>query len=110
VGARALGCAVTIVERLPAMMLRGVGPETGWLEGSGLSLRDGLVCDERLAARGARDVFAVGDVARWRNPRYGEETRVEHWTNAVETAGVAAANLVGTRWTRCQPFCGLIAE
>jgi 3-phenylpropionate/trans-cinnamate dioxygenase ferredoxin reductase subunit len=58
-------------------------------------LRDGVVCDERLAARGARDVFAVGDVVRWRNPRYGEDTRVEHYTNAVETAGVVATNLTG---------------
>jgi 3-phenylpropionate/trans-cinnamate dioxygenase ferredoxin reductase subunit len=41
-------------------------------------------------------VYAVGDVARWHHPRYGEEVRVEHWTNAVETAGVVAANLTGT--------------
>lgn len=149
--ARAQGCAVTVVEMLPAMMLRGVGPllgealtrryaaagihlrmgtgvagiegsdraeavrltdgsrlpadvvvlglgtrpETAWLDSSGLDLRDGVVCDERLAARGAQDVFAVGDVVRWRNPRYGEETRVEHYTNAVETAGVVATNLTG---------------
>jgi 3-phenylpropionate/trans-cinnamate dioxygenase ferredoxin reductase subunit len=74
----------------------GTVPETGWLAGSGLDLRDGVVCDERLAARGVEDVYAVGDVARWHSPRYGEDVRVEHWTNAVETAGVVAANLTGT--------------
>lgn len=38
----------------------------------------------------------MGDVARWHHPRYGEDVRVEHWTNAVESAGVVAANLTGT--------------
>jgi 3-phenylpropionate/trans-cinnamate dioxygenase ferredoxin reductase subunit len=86
-------------ERIPAdVVVLGLGtlPETSWLLESGLDLRDGVVCDERLAARGATGVHAVGDVARWLHPRYGEEVRVEHWTNAVETAGVVAANLTGT--------------
>jgi 3-phenylpropionate/trans-cinnamate dioxygenase ferredoxin reductase subunit len=74
----------------------GVVPETGWLADSGLELGDGVVCDERLAARGGAGVYAVGDVARWRHPRYGEDVRVEHWTTAAETAGVVAANLTGT--------------
>ncbi|MBM7808756.1 3-phenylpropionate/trans-cinnamate dioxygenase ferredoxin reductase subunit [Geodermatophilus bullaregiensis] len=84
---------------LPAdVVVLGLGtvPETGWLTDSGLDLRDGVVCDERLAAAGAEGVWAVGDVARWRHPRLGEDVRVEHWTNAVETAGVVAANLTGT--------------
>jgi NADPH-dependent 2,4-dienoyl-CoA reductase/sulfur reductase-like enzyme len=85
--------------RLPAdVVVLGLGtvPETGWLSGAGLDLRDGVVCDETLAAVGAEGVHAVGDVARWRHPRYGEDVRVEHWTNAVETAAVVAANLTGT--------------
>ncbi|HSJ99033.1 MAG TPA: FAD-dependent oxidoreductase [Myxococcota bacterium] len=69
----------------------GVRPETGWLEGSGLALRDGVVCDERC--RAAPGVVAAGDVARWRHPRYGE-LRVEHWSNAVEQAGAAVAALL----------------
>jgi len=73
----------------------GTVPETGWLADSGLILRDGVVCDGHLAAAGVDGVYAVGDVARWRHPRYGEDVRVEHWTNAVETAAVVAANLTG---------------
>ncbi len=73
----------------------GTVPETAWLADSGLDLRDGVVCDEHLAAVGTEGVYAVGDVARWRHPRYGEDVRVEHWTNAVETAAVVAANLTG---------------
>ena len=71
----------------------GVTPETRWLEGSGLPLGDGVLCDETLAA-GAPDVVAAGDVARWHNPLFGESMRVEHWTNAVEQAGAAAERLL----------------
>jgi 3-phenylpropionate/trans-cinnamate dioxygenase ferredoxin reductase subunit len=61
----------------------GVGPETRWLEGSGLVLDDGVVCDETLLA--APGIVAAGDVARWPNPAFdGEVMRVEHWTNAAE--------------------------
>ena len=66
----------------------GVVPETGWLEGSGLEVRDGVVCDERC--RAAPDVYAVGDVARWFNPLFGESMRLEHWTNASEQATAVA--------------------
>jgi NADPH-dependent 2,4-dienoyl-CoA reductase/sulfur reductase-like enzyme len=67
----------------------GVAPETGWLEGSGLQLQNGVVCDDTCLA--ADGVVAAGDVARWPNPLFGGELmRVEHWTNATEQ-GVAAA-------------------
>jgi 3-phenylpropionate/trans-cinnamate dioxygenase ferredoxin reductase component len=67
----------------------GVTPSTGWLEGSGLELHDGVVCDETCLA--APGIVAAGDVARWPNPLFDHESmRVEHWTNATEQ-GVAAA-------------------
>ena len=71
----------------------GAFPETRWLEGSGLELDDGVVCDERCAAS-APDVVAAGDVARWHHPAYGETIRIEHWTNAVEQAEAAAERLL----------------
>jgi NADPH-dependent 2,4-dienoyl-CoA reductase/sulfur reductase-like enzyme len=83
-------------DRIPAdLVVVGVGvvPETGWLDGSGLELRDGVVCDERCAAVGADGVFAAGDVARWFNPLFDEEMRIEHWTNAAEQGDAAARNL-----------------
>ena len=97
-GDRVEGVVLTDGTRLPAdLVVLGLGtvPETAWLADSGLDLRDGVVCDEHLAAVGAEGVYAVGDIARWRHPRYGEDVRVEHWTNAVETAAVVAANLTG---------------
>lgn len=79
----------------------GAAPETGWLEGSGLRLDDGVVCDGFCAA--APGVFAAGDVARWHNPLFGEEMRVEHWSNAAEQGSYVAERLAGTD-LGAQPF------
>ena len=46
----------------------GVVPETRWLEGSGLTLDNGVVCDATCLA--APGVVAAGDVARWPNPLF----------------------------------------
>lgn len=73
----------------------GAVPETRWLEGSGLRLDDGVVCDEHCAA-GPPGVFAAGDVARWRNPLFDETMRVEHWSNAVEQGVYVAERLAGS--------------
>jgi NADPH-dependent 2,4-dienoyl-CoA reductase/sulfur reductase-like enzyme len=79
----------------------GVRPATDWLEGSGVPLGDGVVCDERCAVVGTSGVVAAGDVARWPNRLFGEEMRVEHWTNAVEQGDAAARNLLA--WARGEP-------
>lgn len=72
----------------------GVRPATAWLEGSGLSIDDGVVCDESCLALGAAGaVAAVGDVARWHHPRHGS-IRIEHWTNAGEQASHVAGALL----------------
>ena len=71
----------------------GVTPATGWLEGSGLTLRDGVVCASDLNV-GVPLVYAAGDMVRWHNPLFDEEMRVEHWTNAAEQGAVAASNLL----------------
>jgi len=70
----------------------GVTPSVGWLDGSGLGLDNGVVCDATLFA--ADDVVAAGDVARWTHPTLHEELRVEHWTNAAEGGAAAARNLL----------------
>jgi 3-phenylpropionate/trans-cinnamate dioxygenase ferredoxin reductase subunit len=70
----------------------GVAPETAWLDGSGLELRDGVVCDATCLA--APGIVAAGDCARWPNPLFGEEMRVEHWTHAVEQGEAAARRLL----------------
>jgi NADPH-dependent 2,4-dienoyl-CoA reductase/sulfur reductase-like enzyme len=71
----------------------GVEPETAWLEGSGLRLDNGVVCDATCLA--APGVVAAGDVARWPNPRTLEFRRVEHWDNAIRQGEHAARRLLG---------------
>ena len=71
----------------------GVTPNTGWLEGSGLKLDNGVVCDETCLA--APGVVAAGDVARWPNRLFGELMRVEHWDNAIAQGEHAALRLLG---------------
>ena len=83
--------------RVPAdVVVVGIGaaPATGWLEGSGLELRDGVVCDATCRATRAPFVVAAGDVARWPNALFGETMRIEHWTNATEQADHAVETLL----------------
>ena len=70
----------------------GVSPTTHWLEGSGLTLDDGVVCDETLLA--APGVVAAGDIARWPSRRFGTDLRVEHWENAIQQGEAAARRLL----------------
>jgi NADPH-dependent 2,4-dienoyl-CoA reductase/sulfur reductase-like enzyme len=82
----------------------GVGPETRWLEGSGLTLDNGVVCDETLLA--APGVVAAGDVARWPNQCFdGEVMRIEHWTNAAEQGVYVGDRLLrAARDEAAEPF------
>ena len=69
----------------------GVTPNTEWLEGSGLTLDNGIICNG--SGEAAPQVYAAGDVARVANRWHGGDSpRIEHWTNAVEQAVHAAEN------------------
>ncbi len=70
----------------------GVVPATDWLDGSELTVSDGVVCDGSLFA--APGVVAAGDIARWWHRGLGQELRIEHWTNATESGPRAARNLL----------------
>jgi len=70
----------------------GVIANTEWLEGSGLVIDDGVVCDETTLA--GPGVVACGDVARWPNQLYDEVMRVEHWEHALDMAAHAARRLL----------------
>jgi NADPH-dependent 2,4-dienoyl-CoA reductase/sulfur reductase-like enzyme len=59
----------------------GVDPTTDWLEGSGLQIDDGVVVNDRFET-GAPGVYAVGDVARFYDPLFERQRRIEHWSNA----------------------------
>jgi NADPH-dependent 2,4-dienoyl-CoA reductase/sulfur reductase-like enzyme len=70
----------------------GVTPNTEWLEHSGLTIDNGIVCNGSCEA--APDVYAAGDVARVANRWHGDSPRIEHWTNAVEQAVHAAESVL----------------
>ncbi len=74
----------------------GAGPNTAWLESSGLTIDDGVVADTTLAA--APGVYVAGDIARWPNALFDDvldtPMRLEHWTAASEQGARAARNAV----------------
>ena len=70
----------------------GVVPNVSWLEDSGLTLDNGVLCDETTLA--APGVVAAGDVARWPNRLFDEVMRVEHWEHAIDMATFAARRLL----------------
>lgn len=88
----------------------GVAPATQWCEGSGLTIRDGIVCDENLCA-GPAHVFVAGDVLRWPNSLFTDveaDMRVEHWTNAAEQGAIAAKNLFASMYeTELEPYAAV---
>jgi 3-phenylpropionate/trans-cinnamate dioxygenase ferredoxin reductase subunit len=74
----------------------GVTPRVELAEVAGLTLDNGVVTDEYLAAS-APGVFAAGDVANAWHPVFGRSIRLEHWSSALNQGPVAARNMVGRR-------------
>ena len=83
----------TVVQAEVVVIGIGVTPNTAWLEGSGLDLSDGVICDATCLA--APGITAAGDVASWVNEHFGERMRVEHWEHAIEQGEAAAVRLLG---------------
>jgi 3-phenylpropionate/trans-cinnamate dioxygenase ferredoxin reductase component len=77
------------------LVVVGIGsrPATDWLEGSGVEVDNGVVCD-RVGRTNAPHVWALGDVASWQNAT-GHQARVEHWSNVAEQARVLVPSLLG---------------
>lgn len=83
-------------EQIPAdvvIVALGATPATDWLEASGLTIDNGVVCNSRCEA--AEAVYAVGDVARWHHDQLGRPVRLENRTNATEQARAVADNILG---------------
>lgn len=81
---------------LPAdVVVVGVGaaPAVEWLDDAGLEIDDGILCDA-TGETGIDGVYALGDCARWENPRNPDRPRIEHWTGAVEQSSVVAEQIL----------------
>jgi NADPH-dependent 2,4-dienoyl-CoA reductase/sulfur reductase-like enzyme len=77
------------------LVVVGIGsrPATDWLVGSGVALDNGVICDE-VGRTSDPHVWALGDVASWRDPD-GHQVRVEHWSNVAEQARVMVPAMLG---------------
>ena len=77
----------------------GARPNVEWLDGSGVRVDNGVVCD--TVGRTSRPhVWAVGDVARWPNLLTGRHDRVEQWKAARDQGAVVADALLGAPMRR----------
>jgi 3-phenylpropionate/trans-cinnamate dioxygenase ferredoxin reductase component len=77
------------------LVLVGIGsrPATDWLRSSGVEVDNGVICDA-AGRTSAPNVWALGDVASWRDPM-GHQVRVEHWSNVAEQARVVVPAMLG---------------
>jgi NADPH-dependent 2,4-dienoyl-CoA reductase/sulfur reductase-like enzyme len=77
------------------LVVVGIGsrPATDWLVGSGVALDNGVRCDE-VGRTSEPHVWAIGDVASWRDAT-GHQVRVEHWSNVADQARVLVAAVLG---------------
>lgn len=73
----------------------GVEPVTGFLEGSGIELDNGVVVNERYETN-VPGVYAAGDVARFYDPLFKKQRRIEHWSNANYQGTEVGKVLAGT--------------
>ena len=71
----------------------GAQPNTGWLEGSGVKVGNGVMCDG-MGRTNIPGIVAVGDCAAWFDEVTGTHQRVEHWTGALERPALAIAALL----------------
>jgi NADPH-dependent 2,4-dienoyl-CoA reductase/sulfur reductase-like enzyme len=69
------------VEAEIAVVGVGVVPNVDFLAGSGLTLDNGVVVNQRFETE-APGVYAAGDVANFFDPLYDRQRRIEHWSNA----------------------------
>ncbi len=77
------------------LVIVGIGsrPAVDFLAGSGITVDNGVICDN-VGRTSAEHVWALGDVASWRDAT-GHQARVEHWSNVAEQARVLVPSMFG---------------
>lgn len=84
-------------EEVPADLLiigKGVTPNIDFLQGSGITLDQGVLVDEYLATN-IPNIFAAGDVAQGYDLVSGERRINALWPNATEQGRLAGRNMTG---------------
>lgn len=72
----------------------GIIPNVALAEAAGLAVDAGILVDQHLTTTHA-DVFAAGDVARFKAPQLGKRIRVEHEDNALSMGRAAGRAMAG---------------
>jgi 3-phenylpropionate/trans-cinnamate dioxygenase ferredoxin reductase subunit len=95
---RVSGVVTADGRRVPAdLVVVGVGaiPRSEIGARAALRVEHGAIAVDEYLRTSAPNIYAIGDVARAWNPRYGRPLHLEHWDNAIEQGKTAAANIVG---------------
>jgi len=108
VGIRRVKCVrLASGDEIPAatvVIAIGGEPETDWLAGSGMALRDGYVPVDGEYRTSLPDVYAVGDITVWTHPSWGP-IHVEHESVAhAQALGLARHFLLGERPRPATPY------
>jgi NAD(P)H-nitrite reductase large subunit len=72
----------------------GLTMNTEIVEGTGIAVKTGIVCDDRLET-GVKGVFAAGDIAEFYDPIAEMNYRMGTWNNAGAHGKVVAINMAG---------------
>jgi NADPH-dependent 2,4-dienoyl-CoA reductase/sulfur reductase-like enzyme len=76
------------------VMAVGIVPNTALADEAGLDVDDGVIVDEYLQSSHP-DVYVAGDAARFYDPVFGKQRRVEHWGQADYSGELAGKNMAG---------------
>ncbi len=95
---------ITELEADLVITATGVRPCVDFLEGSGLTVDDGIIVDKNMQTNVA-DIYAAGDVAQGKDFCTGESAVQAIQPTAAEHGLIAAQNMVGLNSSEC---CGTI--
>ncbi|MDV7353753.1 FAD-dependent oxidoreductase [Rhodococcus oxybenzonivorans] len=83
----------TVLEADLVILGLGAVPASEWLVDSGVTVQDGVICDQ-FGGTTVAGVYAAGDVAAWWDPQTQTHRRIEHWTTAKEHGAAVAHNIL----------------
>jgi len=94
------GIKVSIVEMLPHILSRmldsdiseNVAPNIEILDGSGISVNQGVVVDSTMQTN-KKNIYAAGDIAEVREQIEGKQGSFAIWPNAIEQGRIAGLNM-----------------